>query len=111
MIEKHSKHKDVRYKNATCPEGKKAIKVYDGGGLYLLVSQDGKKYWRLNYRIHGKEKLISLGAYPSISLSEAREKAKLERTKLESNIDPSIARKLNKQKAKEAAANSFEATA
>ncbi len=61
MIEKHHKYKEVRYKNAACPKDKRMVKVYDGGGLYLLVYQDGKKYWRLKYRIHGKEKLISLG--------------------------------------------------
>ena len=111
MIEKNHKYKDVRYKNAVCPKDKKMVKVYDGSGLYLLVYPDGKKYWRLKYRIHGKEKLISLGTYPDVSLGQAREKAKAERQKLENNIDPSFDRQINKQKAKEAAANSFVAIA
>ncbi|MFZ1851371.1 MAG: Arm DNA-binding domain-containing protein, partial [Nitrosomonas sp.] len=104
------KYKDVRYRNATS-EGKKLIKLYDGDGLFLWVYEDGKKYWRLRYRLHGKEKLLSLGVYPDVSLSLAREKAKIERDKIKNNIDPSIDRQINKQKAKEAASNSFKAVA
>lgn len=102
------KYKDARYRNAKS-EGKKITKLYDGNGLFLWVYEDGRKYWRLRYRIHGKEKSISLGVYPDISLSEAREKAKLERKKVEDHIDPSIDRKVIKQRAKQAAENSFEA--
>lgn len=102
------KYKDARYRNAKS-EGKKITKLYDGNGLFLWVYEDGRKYWRLRYRIHGKEKSISLGVYPDISLSEAREKAKLERKKVEDHIDPSIDRKVTKQRAKQAAENSFEA--
>ncbi|MBX3640838.1 MAG: DUF4102 domain-containing protein [Nitrosomonas sp.] len=91
-------------------KGKKITKLYDGNGLFLWVYEDdGRKYWRLHYRMHGKEKSISLGVYPDISLSEAREKAKLERKKVEEHIDPSIDRKVIKQRAKQAAENSFEA--
>jgi len=104
------KYKDARYRNAKS-EGKKITKLYDGNGLFLWVYEDGRKYWRLRYRIHGKEKSISLGVYPDISLSEAREKAKLERKKVEDHIDPSIDRKVIKQRAKQAAENSFEAIA
>ncbi|MCW5619127.1 MAG: tyrosine-type recombinase/integrase [Nitrosomonas sp.] len=102
------KYKDARYRNAKS-EGKKITKLYDGNGLFLWVYEDGRKYWRLRYRIHGKEKSISLGVYPDISLSEAREKAKLERKKVEDHIDPSIDRKVIKQRAKQTAENSFEA--
>ena len=104
------KYKDTRYRNAKS-EGKKITKLYDGNGLFLWVYEDGRKYWRLRYRIHGKEKSISLGVYPDISLSEAREKAKLERKKVDDHIDPSIDRKVTKQRAKQAAENSFEAVA
>ncbi len=102
------KYKDARYRNAKS-EGKKITKLYDGNGLFLWVYEDGRKYWRLRYRIHGKEKSISLGVYPDVSLSEAREKAKLERKKVEDHIDPSTDRKVIKQRAKQAAENSFEA--
>lgn len=104
------KYKDARYRNAKS-EGKKITKLYDGNGLFLWVYEDGRKYWRLRYRIHGKEKSISLGVYPDVSLSEAREKAKLERKKVDDHIDPSIDRKVTKQRAKQAADNSFEAIA
>ncbi len=104
------KYKDVRYRNATS-EGKKLSKLYDGYGLFLWVYEDGRKYWRLRYRLHGKEKLLSLGVYPDVSLSLAREKSKIERDKLKNNIDPSMDRQINKQKAKEAASNSFKAVA
>ncbi len=101
---------DVSCKNATA-EGVKIRKLHDGQGLYLWVYEDGRKYWRLRYKIHDKEKSISLGVYPVVSLKQARQLAQAERAKLASNIDPSIDRKINKQKAKEVAANSFEAVA
>lgn len=52
----------------------KPYKLSDGGGLYLLVSPNGSRYWRLKYRIAGKEKLLALGVYPDITLAEARQK-------------------------------------
>jgi Arm DNA-binding domain len=44
---------------------RKAIRLFDGGGLYLEVSLTGGKWWRLKYRFFGKEKRLSLGVYPS----------------------------------------------
>lgn len=52
----------------------KVQKHSDGGGLFLYVTPTGKKSWRLAYRFAGRQKLISLGPYPSVSLREAREK-------------------------------------
>ncbi len=101
---------DVSCKNATA-EGVKIRKLHDGQGLYLWVYEDGRKYWRLRYKIHDKEKSISLGVYPVVTLKQARQLAQAERAKLASNIDPSFDRQINKQKSKEAAANSFEAVA
>jgi hypothetical protein len=63
------------------------------------------------YKIHDKEKSLSLGVYPVVGLKQARQFAQAERAKLTENIDPSTDRKLNKQKAKAATSNSFEATA
>jgi integrase len=101
---------DLACKNATA-EGSKIRKLHDGQGLYLWVYEDGRKYWRLRYKIHDKEKSLSLGVYPVVGLKQARQLAQAGRVKLMGNIDPSIDRKLNKQKAKEAAANSFEVVA
>ena len=53
----------------------KPYKLSDAGGLYLLIQPNGSKYWRLKYRFAGKEKLLSIGVYPVINLSEAREKS------------------------------------
>ena len=85
----------------------KILKLHDGQGLYLWVYEDGRKYWRLCYKIHDTEKSLSLGVYPVVGLKQARQFAQIERVKLSGNIDPSIDRQINKQKAKEAAANSF----
>jgi len=103
---------DLTCKNATA-EGAKIRKLHDGQGLYLWVYEDGRKYWRLRYKIHDKEKSLSLGVYvyPVVGLKQARRVAQAERIKLSSNIDPSIDRQINKQKAKQAASNSFEAVA
>lgn len=49
----------------------KDFKLSDGGGLYLLVKTTGSKYWRLKYRIAGKEKLLAIGTFPLITLAEA----------------------------------------
>jgi hypothetical protein len=51
----------------------KEVTKFDGGGLYILITPSGGKLWRLKYRFAGKEKLISLGSYPEVSISDARE--------------------------------------
>ncbi|MEC4680979.1 MAG: Arm DNA-binding domain-containing protein, partial [Nitrospirota bacterium] len=52
----------------------KTKKMFDGGGLYLEVAPSGGKWWRLKFRYGGKEKRLSLGVYPNVSLKEARER-------------------------------------
>ncbi len=71
----------------------KPYKLSDGGGLFLLVNPSGSKYWRLKYRINGKEKLLSLGVYPQVSLKAAREKRDEIKAFIAQGIDPSIERK------------------
>lgn len=66
----------------------KHIKKFDGGGLFLLIKSNGHKYWHLKYRIVGKEKLLALGVYPEVSLSEARSKRSMYREKIKECIDP-----------------------
>ena len=53
--------------------GERPQKLFDGHGLYLLVQPQGTKLWRLKYRFAGKEKLLSFGSYPEVSLKEARQ--------------------------------------
>ena len=48
----------------------KPYKLADGGGLYLLVNPNGARYWRLKYRVAGKEKLLALGVYPDVTLAD-----------------------------------------
>ncbi len=101
--------KDVNVRNAKPRE--KAYKLTDEKGLYLFVSPNGSKSWRLKYRVLGKEKTLSIGLYPEISLSDARKARDNARKQLTEKIDPGAAKQLLKRTAKEAAENSFEVLA
>lgn len=70
----------------------KSYKKFDGGGLYLEVTSRGTKLWRLKFHFQGKEKRLSLGKYPSITLIKAREKREEIKRLLDEGIDPSIDR-------------------
>jgi integrase len=74
----------------------KAYKLADGKGLVLVVDPRGGRYWRYRYRFAGKEKQLSLGTYPDITLKRAREKLGDAREQLDKGIDPSAQRKLDK---------------
>ena len=87
----------------------KARKLFDRGGLYLEVSPAGGKWWRWKYRFGGKEKRLSFGVYPDVSLKLARERRDAVRRQLSDGIDPGQARKA--QKLALAGAESFEAVA
>ena len=100
----------VQVKQARLPDGKKQIKLSDGGGMYLLVKAVGK-YWRLDYRFDGKRKTLAMGTYPEISLKDARERRDEARKLLANDIDPSEHRKAKKAAKEELAANSFEVVA
>lgn len=101
---------DPECKSATA-KGKAIRKLHDGGGLYLWVYADGRKYWRLRYKIAGSEKSLSLGVYPAIGLKKARIRRDEERQRLDANLDPAAERRANKARRMVAAANSFEAVA
>jgi integrase len=88
----------------------KPRKLFDGEGLFLLVGEHGK-YWRLKYRFDGKERNISLGQYPDVTLAAAREKRHGERQRLAQGIDPSAHRRAEKASRAIAAADTFEAVA
>ena len=75
----------------------KSYKLFDGQGLYIEISSKGSKFWRLKYRFEGKEKRISLGAYPEVSIDDAREHMRLCKEQLKGGIDPSQARKDSNQ--------------
>ncbi|WP_246795663.1 tyrosine-type recombinase/integrase [Burkholderia perseverans] len=87
------------------------LKLYDGGGLLLLITPAGGKRWLFKYRIDRKEKSLALGTYPAVSLAQARERRDSAREQLAAGLDPSEAKKAGKRAAKLAAANSFELVA
>jgi integrase len=89
----------------------KAYKLFDAGGMFVLVAPTGGKLWRLKYRFAGKEKLLSLGAYPEVSLADARIKREEARKLLHEGVDPGEARRAMKRARASSAANSFEAIA
>ena len=96
-------------KNAEAKE--KDYKLYDGKGLLLLVKKNGSKYWRFKYRTGGKEKTLSLGVYPEVTLAQARIATEEARAKLRDNIDPMVQRKTEKLGQAEAAENTFKSVA
>jgi integrase len=85
----------------------KQYKISDGDGLSLLVRPNGSKLWRFRYHFAGKEKMLSLGGFPSVSLKDARELTKRASETLESGIDPSQERKKEKAEKSIAANNTF----
>lgn len=85
---------ETAIRNAKATE--KPAKLFDGGGLYLLVKPQGSRLWRLKYRIQGREKLLAVGNYPEVSLKRAREKRDEARRLLADGIDPSAQRKTEK---------------
>ena len=89
----------------------KPKKLFDEGGLFLLINPNGGKWWRFKYRFEGKEKLLSLGTFPDISLKGARERRDDARKLVANGIDPSQIRKDKKTKQAAAIENSFEAVA
>ena len=96
-------------KNALPAE--KSYKLADGGGLYLLVTTAGGKYWRYDYRFAGARKTLALGAYPDTSLKNAREQHAGARQMLADTLDPSAQKKLQKLHADIDAGNTFTAVA
>src|SRR5437879_1874416 len=96
---------DTRVRSAKTRE--KAFKLSDERGLFLLVMPTGSRLWRLKYRVNGREKLISLGAYPDVTLKRAREKRDAARRLIADGIDASVQRKAERA----ALAQSFEGVA
>ena len=100
---------DTAVRNAK--PGAKPIKVFDERGLFLIVTPTGGKWWRLKYRFDNKEKLLSLGVYPDVSLKAARIRRDELRTLLANGIDPGVHRKVMESARTDRAANSFEVIA
>ena len=101
--------KDITFKNAKPKE--KPYKIAEEKGLFMYVTPQGNKYWRLKYRFGGKEKLLALGVYDDVTLAKARVKRDEARKLLADDIDPGEHRKIMKQVSDERSANSFEVVA
>ena len=89
----------------------KAYKLRDGNGLYLHILTTGNKSWRVKYRYAGKEKLLTIGNYPTFSLKEAREACQDAKKLINQGIDPSAKKQADKQALNHAGANTFEVIA
>jgi len=89
----------------------KVQKHSDGGGLYIHVSSTGGKLWRMAYSFGGKQKTLSFGAYPAVSLKDARQKREEAKEQLAKGIDPGAHKKAVKAAVRAEIANSFEVVA
>ena len=88
----------------------KAYKLWDGGGLYVLVIAKGK-YWRYDYRFLQKRKTLALGVYPTVSLKEARARHFDARSTLVIGVDPVQLKRLQRETHLESSRNSFQVVA
>ncbi len=95
----------------TAKPKEKPYKLSDGGGLYLEVAPNGSRYWRMKYRINGKEKRLSFGVYPIISLAVARDEREKAKRVLAGGGDPGEVKKAGKLAQKLSIENTFEAIA
>ena len=86
----------------------KTYKVADFDGLYIAVNPSGSKLWRFKYRLGGKEKLLSIGVYPAISLAQARQARDAARAAVAAGNDPSKAKQEDKRIRRESQGHTFE---
>ncbi|EHE5993992.1 tyrosine-type recombinase/integrase [Salmonella enterica] len=93
---------------STAKPTEKPYKLSDGGGLYLLVNPNGSRYWRMKYRYAGKEKLLSIGVYPDVTLAEARDKRTQAKRILAAGDDPSEVKQAEREAKNLAVNSSFE---
>lgn len=85
----------------------KAVKLSDGGGLYVHVAPTGAKLWRMSYRFAGRQKTLSFGVYPAISLAAARKRREQAKELIAGGIDPGERVKVDKQERLSANRNTF----
>lgn len=100
---------DIKIKTAKPLD--KPYKLSDSGGLYLIVNRNGSKYWRMKYRFAGKEKMLSIGVYPQVTLAEARNQRDDAKKLLAQNKDPSEQKQLARLEKHLASESTFEAVA
>ncbi|PWD68061.1 tyrosine-type recombinase/integrase [Pectobacterium parmentieri] len=86
----------------TAKPADKQYKLTDGNGMHLLIHPNGSKYWRLQYRFGGKQKMLALGVYPDVSLADARARRDEARKLLANGSDPGDKKKSDKIEQSEA---------
>ena len=69
-----------------------SYKMFDGGGLFVLVKPNGSMLWRYKFKLGGREKLLTLGQYPAVKLADARKAHQDAKIKRQAGVDPSAAR-------------------
>lgn len=89
----------------------RAYRLPDGRGLHLQVELTGSKLWRYRYEFGGKEKMLALGAYPGVTLAQARDKREEARKLLDQGRDPSTERKLRRVQGLSSSADTFQTLA
>lgn len=89
----------------------KPFKLYDEGGLYLIIAPNGGRWWRCRYHWGGREQLLSAGVYPEVGLATARARRDALRVQIANGINPSAARATEKAAQRDAAERSFKAIA
>ena len=102
---------DLACRRAVCPVDKPYARFSDSGGLYLEVSSAGGKSWRWKYRHEGKEKRLTIGRYPAVSVQDARRARDEARDTLARGIDPSAQKQREGAAVAVAEASKFEAVA
>jgi integrase len=102
---------DTQCRTAKPDPSGKMRKLFDGGGLFLKIYPNGSKFWRLKYTFAGKEKLLALGAYPAISLAQARDARQTAKRQLLDNIDPATQKRIEKLAATDKVDHTFGAIA
>lgn len=100
---------DVQVKNSKPKDSD--YKVADGGGLYLLVSATGGRLWWMDYRFNDKRKTMAFGAYPAITLADARQRREEAKKLLANGVDPGETKKAQKAAQGEQDTNTFEVIA
>jgi hypothetical protein len=89
----------------------KPYKLSDAAGMFLFMQPNGSRYWRMKYRYAGKEKVLALGIYPEVSLSDARERWDYARGLLAKGQDPALAKREQKRPTVEKSEQTFERVA
>ncbi|SUS03313.1 hypothetical protein DF3PB_10065 [uncultured Defluviicoccus sp.] len=95
----------------TIKPGQGVTKISYGGGLHIFVAPTGSKLWRMSYRFDGRQKLLSFGAYPAVSLAAARKKREEAKVLIVEGVDPSLQVKREKQRRHIGARSTFSAIA